>query len=86
VSETGKHKKGAHWLDSPENVNRIMYALFAACALFGVIDLFLPRKSTFGFEAWPGFYSWFGFAGCVGLVMAAKLLRRLLMRPEDYYD
>ena len=28
----------------------------------------------------------FGFVVCVALVLAAKWLRTLLMRPEDYYD
>ena len=28
----------------------------------------------------------FGFAAYVGLVNSAKLLRKLVMRPEDYYE
>ena len=28
----------------------------------------------------------YGFVACVALVLAAKLLRRGVMRPEDYYD
>ena len=28
----------------------------------------------------------YGFVACVFLVLMAKLLRRILMRPEDYYD
>lgn len=86
MTEPDEHTKGTHWLDRPENVSRIVYALFAACALFGVLDLVLPRHSVFFFEAWPGFYAWFGFIGCVGLVLAAKLMRWMLMRSEDYYD
>ena len=86
MPEPGEHKEKAHWLDRPVNVNRIIYGLFTACVLFGLLDIVLPRKSAFAFESWPGFYAWFGFAACVGLVMAAKLLRHLLMRPEDYYD
>jgi len=81
-----KHSDGKRWLDRPENVNRIIYVLFGACAVFVLLDLVLPRHSTFFFEAWPGFYAWFGFFGCVVLVVAAKLMRRALMRPEDYYD
>jgi hypothetical protein len=33
-----------------------------------------------------GFYGWFGFVACVALVLIAKQLRRIVMRPEDYYD
>ena len=40
----------------------------------------------FGFESWPGFYALFGFVACVSLVLAARELRKLVMRPEDYYE
>ena len=40
----------------------------------------------FDFEHWPGFYSLYGFVACVALVIAAKELRKLLMRDETYYD
>lgn len=86
MPEPDEHKEEIHWLDRPGNVNRIVYALFAACALFVLLDLVLVRHSVFFFEAWPGFYAGFGFVGCVGLVLAAKLMRWMLMRSEDYYD
>ncbi len=86
MTEPDEHTRGTYWLDRPENVSRIVYALFAACALFALLDLILPRHSVFSFEAWPGFYAWFGLIGCVGLVLAAKLMRWVLMRGEDYYD
>ena len=75
-----------HWLDRPDNINRIVYALYALCAIFALLELILPRHSFFFFEGWFGFYAGFGFIGCVGLVLGAKLLRRILMRPENYYD
>jgi hypothetical protein len=37
-------------------------------------------------EAWFGFYGIFGFVACVGLVLGAKELRKILMRDETYYD
>ena len=40
----------------------------------------------FAFESWPGFYAFFGFVACVALVLAAKELRKLVMRDESYYD
>ena len=33
-----------------------------------------------------GFYGVYGFIGCVALVLAAKWLRTVVMRSEDYYD
>ncbi|MEQ1889332.1 MAG: hypothetical protein ABL951_09160 [Alphaproteobacteria bacterium] len=86
MPDTGDREKQTYWLDRPANVKRIIHVLFLLCAGLAALDLMLPRHSVFFFEAWPGFYAWFGFAACVGLVLAAKLIRRLLMRPEDYYD
>ena len=40
-----------------------------------------------GFEqSIPIFYCLYGFAACVILVLLATQLRKILMRPEDYYD
>lgn len=74
------------WFDRPANVNKIVYGLGAVSAFFALLDLVLHRESMFAFEAWPGFYALFGFVACVALVIAAKGLRKLLMRHEDYYD
>ncbi len=82
----GEQEDKRYWLDKPQNVNRIIYCLFAACAFFLLIDFVLPRHGVFPFEAWPGFYAWYGLIGCIGLVLAAKLMRHVLKRREDYYD
>ncbi len=74
------------WLDSKENVTRLYRGLWAASIALLVLDLFLHKHEEFGFAAWLGFYGIFGFVACVGLVLLSKQLRRLLMRPEDYYD
>ncbi len=74
------------WLDEPRNVDRIVYALYAVCGLLLVIDPFVHKHGPFAIEHWFGFYGIFGFVACVALVLAAKQLRRILMRSEDYYD
>jgi len=76
------------WLDRKENVDRICYALYGICAVLFVADLFYERKAHFDFENWlpTGFSGVYGLVSCVGLVLAAKGLRRLIMRGEDYYD
>jgi hypothetical protein len=51
-----------------------------------VADLFVPKHGPFAVEHVFGFYAWYGFLACVGLVLVAKVMRRVLMRPEDYYD
>ncbi|HSG95295.1 MAG TPA: hypothetical protein VLA28_07225 [Afifellaceae bacterium] len=74
------------WLDNPGNVNRIVYALYAVSALLLVIDPFIHKHGPFGIEHWWGFYGIYGFVCCVFLVLAAKeILRKLVMRGEDYY-
>ena len=74
------------WLDYPGNVNRIVYALYAASALLLVIDPFIHKHGPFAIEHWWGFYGIYGFVCCFFLVLAAKELRKLVKRGEDYYD
>ena len=74
------------WLDDPRNVDRVARTLYVACALLVVIDLFVPKHGLFSIEHIPGFYAFYGFASSVFLVLTAKQLRRILIRPENYYD
>lgn len=75
-----------YWLDDLRNVNKIVYALYAVCGLLLVIDPLIHKHGPFAIEHWFGFYGIYGFVACVALVLAAKELRRILMRSEDYYD
>ena len=76
-----------YWLDDPKNVDKVVYGLYAICAIVGLLDLLRYKHHLhFGFEYWPGFFSIYGFVACVGLVLAAKQLRKVVMRDEDYYD
>jgi hypothetical protein len=42
--------------------------------------------SRFEGETWFGFYSVYGFMSCVVLVAVATVMRKFLMREENYYD
>ena len=75
-----------HIFDKPENVRRLLWLLYLSCALLLVADLFVHRHVDHAWESLWGFYALFGFVACVLLVLLAKQLRKLLMRPEDYYD
>lgn len=75
-----------YWLDEPANVDRIVKAIYAVCALLFIIDFAVHKHGPFTIEYLYGFYGVYGFVACVGLVLAAKQLRRILMRSEDYYD
>ena len=76
-----------YWLDEDKNVKKIIWALCIACALSVIAVLFYHKHIVYAAEDWvPGMYGWYGFIGCVFLVLSAKLLRKLLMRSEDYYE
>ena len=98
---SGEHARPSgeppRWLDDMANVRKVYVALWAVCLLLLVGGEVLLRWAHhraaeagaehhgFAFESWPGFYALFGFVACVALVLAAKELRKVLMRPEDYY-
>lgn len=81
-----------HLFDDPKNVRRLLWALFTICGLLLAVDLLdvfhlgYHKHVHYGFEKWFGFYAFYGYFLSVGLVLAAKELRRLLSRDEDYYD
>lgn len=72
-------------LDSARTGRICFRWLCGVCALLLISDLFYDKHAHYGFEDWFGFYGIYGFLGCVLLVLAAKELRRLVKRDEDYY-
>lgn len=73
------------FLDKKKNVDRIVYGLYAVCALLVIADIAYKKKTYFSIEYVFGFYGWYGFVMCALLVVCAKGLRRVLMRDESYY-
>lgn len=69
---------------------RILQGLFALCAVLALLDV--PaliqhwRHEEHPWEALPVLYPLWGFVGISVLIVLSKGLRRLVMRPEDYYD
>lgn len=60
-------------------------------ALLTIISLIVEFTSHHHFHHWwsdiPAFWIYFGFIGCLVLILVAKLLGKLLVnRKEDYYD
>jgi hypothetical protein len=74
------------WIDRPKNVTRIYIGLCITGALLVLCDLIVHRHAETAYDSWLGAYGVYGFGACVLLVLAAKLLRRGVMRSEDYYD
>jgi len=78
--------KRRYWLDEPRNVDRLVYALYAICAGLFLADRLYVKHPHFVFEGWFGFFAVFGFVACVALVLGARQMRRVVKRPEDYYE
>ena len=75
-----------YWLDNPKNVDKVYWSVIVVSVLLFFADALYDKHPEFGIEKVFGFYGIYGFVACVGLVLAAKGLRLLLMRGEDYYD
>lgn len=78
--------KRKYWLDEPRNVTKVVWTLVGVCALLFVTDALYDKHPHFAAEGWFGFYGGFGFVMCVGLVLGAKWMRKVIKRDEDYYD
>jgi len=76
----------AHLFDDPRNVKRLIYAVYVVCGVIFLLDFVVHRHVDHPWEAFIGFYAVYGFVACVLLVLAAKVMRKLLMRKEEYYD
>jgi hypothetical protein len=74
------------WADRPGTRRLIRRILYVACGLLVVTDFFVHRHIVNDIERVPAFYALYGFVALVAVVMAAKGLRRLVKRDEDYYD
>ncbi len=56
------------------------------CAALFLVDFAVDRHEYIHLAEFPGFYALFGFAAFGGVVLSGWPLRRLLGRPENYYE
>lgn len=80
------HDPKKYWLDDPKNVDKLVYGVYAVCALLFAAEFIYHKHSHYELEDVPGFYGIYGFVAFFGVVMAGKYLRKLIKRDEDYYD
>lgn len=81
-----KRDEKPRWLDGQRAVKKIIVAIVVVCVLLFAADGFYHKHPYFEAESWFGFYAIYSFVMCVGIVLAAKLMRTFLMRDEEYYD
>lgn len=75
-----------HWLSRPENIRKLWIAFLAVLAAVALADFVIHPHAAFGLDGTLFFYSWYGFATCVAMVVFAKLLGVFLKREDTYYD
>jgi len=82
-----------HWLDKPENVQRMVKATYVLCGLLVLTELLshvapigLHMHPHFEIDKIPGFYALVGFLAFVIIVKMGELLRKLIQSEGGYGD
>lgn len=79
------HGHGPHSV--PPKIGKwILIALYVSCVVVFGLDFFYEKHGHYAVEGYPGFHAIYGFVCFVGLVLSAIVLRKVVMRDEDYYD
>ena len=78
--------KKRYLFDKPRNVKILLYILYLSCAVLILLDFVVHRHVTHPWEQLLGFYSIYGFIGCVSIVLGSIGLRIMVKRDTDYYD
>lgn len=88
--------RGRHYFDDPKRWKRLIAILIVVCAVVFALDVVNPvlyrmtgfelRHPERSWESFPEFYAVYGFLAYTAIVYTAKLLRKGVMRDEDYYD
>ena len=79
-------KEQPGFFDNAERITKLLRVLYAVCTGLFLVDFAYHRHVNHPWEQLWGFYALFGFIGCAILVLAAKQLRKVVMRREEYYD
>lgn len=80
------------YFEQPKTLALIWIIVPSMCAFFALMNIVLAvmHKTHPHFEWWadgnPVFYGIVGFVSFSFIVLAGQHLRKILMRPEGYYD
>ena len=91
------HDGKTYWLDKPSSVRLIIIGLVVMCVVSFIIPTAMDMMAdphhhgedshrAFDYENIYGFHAFFGFCAYAFIVLTAKGLRKVLMRPEEYYE
>jgi len=80
-----------HWLYRSENLPKLWVIQILLLVLAVLPEFFLHHhphfeESGFTLDGSFGFYAWYGFLTCTGMVALAKVLGIFLKRKDTYYD
>ena len=79
-------EESEHIWDNPQNVSLLFKIFYVCCVILVLLDFVIHRHNVHSWENLIAFYPIYGFVGIWILVLIAKQMRRVLMRPEDYYE
>ncbi len=86
MNNENKKDEKIYFFDKPENIKRVLYVFYTLCVILVLADFIIHRHIGLVWENIPAFYAIYGFVACVALVVVAKLIRKVVMRKEDYYN
>ena len=76
--------------ETEATLKRIWLVVPALCVIFALMNIVLAvmhkTHPHFTIDAFPVFYGVVGFVSFSFIVLAGQHLRKVLMRPEGYYD
>tara|TARA_B100000780_G_scaffold274997_1_gene240862 strand:- start:703 stop:954 length:252 start_codon:yes stop_codon:yes gene_type:complete len=75
-----------HWLVREKTIRLLWRGSLFMLFLLVIADFFIHAHPYFQIDGTFGFYSWFSFVTCVGMVLFAKALGLLLKRKDTFYD
>jgi len=75
-----------HWLVRPGTIRLLWIIFLFVLALTVLASLFTEVHAWFRIDGSFAFNAWYGFLSCIGMVLVARLLGRLLHRNDSYYD
>ena len=81
-------KEPIGWTDKPRVVRAFFRTFYVVCAVLVLAEVVVGRHSEHP-HPWEENFAFYAIAGFVSfwfLVLVAKVMRRVLMRPEDYYE